>query len=120
MLVAAIVRDKQRLVAAYQATLSGHRDLRRDVRVLLVHHRDHLRALGATAEKSTRPDRSGSLREALASLRQLEIDATRSLRGQALAARSGDLARVVAAMAASSAQHADLLGALAATSRRRP
>jgi len=120
MLVAAIVRDKQRLVAAYQATLSGHRSLRRDIRVLLVHHRDHLDALGAAAAKPARPDRGGSLREAVAGLRRLEIDATRSLRGRALAARSGDLARVIAAMAASSAQHADLLGALAATSRRRP
>ena len=120
MLVAAVVRDKQRLVAAYRAQLSRFRDLGRDVRVLLVHHQEHLVVLGAAANESTRHVRSGSVREAVASLRRLEIDATRSLEGQALAARSGDLARVIASMAASSAQHADILEALAATSRRRP
>ena len=115
-----MVRDERRLEAAYRAAVTRHRVLRREVGPLIAHHQAHLKMLGAAPDQSSQRDRSRSARDAVAALRQLEIDATSSLRRHALAARSGDLARVIASMAASSAQHGDVLGAVVAAPRSRP
>lgn len=114
--VDAVRRDEDRLVAAYRSV--GQR--RPELRILQAHHRHHVRLLGGEPSHAapTRPRQT--TRAALKWLRGLETQAAAHRRGDALAAVSGDLARVLAAMAASSAQHVVVLDALSATSRRDP
>jgi DNA-binding NarL/FixJ family response regulator len=119
-LVAAVVREEQRLVVAYRTVMARHRQLRPALSVLLDHHETHLEVLGAAANGSGAPSRGRSERAALALLRRLEADTIASLRRSAVGARSGDLARALASMAASGAQHVVVLDGLAGASRRGP
>ena len=111
-LVMAVVRDQQRLVAAYRAELGRHRELRSALGALLDHHETHLDVLRAAARGSGESTPGRSVQQAVAHLRRLEADATTFLRSQANAASSGELARVLASMAASAAQHVVVLDGL--------
>lgn len=107
-LVAAVVRDEQRLLNAYRS-VSFHGELRRELADLSDHHRSHLQVLGAAPEAvaPTRPGLAATVQ--LRQLERIESGAVAQRRRDALAARSGDLARTLAAMAASSAQHVVVL-----------
>lgn len=117
-LVAAVRRDEQRLVATYRAASQRHPQLRPDVEVLQAHHVAHLEVLGAGAAGAREPARGRSARQAVLDLRRRERQAVSDRRRDALAAGSGELARVLAAMAASSAQHVVVLDGLARPARR--
>lgn len=105
-LVAAVVRAENRLLDAYQAVLGGSAGT---LHAFAEHHRQHVLLLGGLPDQRTGRRR---LSRDLQRLRDLEDMAATRLRGQALAARSGDLARVLASMSASSAQHAVVLNRL--------
>lgn len=119
-LVDAVRRDEDRLFAAYRAALRKHRQLRRDLAVLQGHHEAHLEVLGARPAGSDAPAATGSARQAVADLARRERAAVAGRRRDSGAATSGELARVLAAMAASSAQHVVVLDALSKNSRWDP
>jgi len=112
-LIATVVADEQRLVRAYAASTVGRAQIDAALSVLADHHRSRLRILGERAAdaRPTRP--ASSPAAALGRLGRLEAGVVERRRRGALAARSGDLARILAAMAAGSAQHVVVLAELA-------
>jgi hypothetical protein len=98
------------LLATYRSTLRRHGELARVLRPLGAHHAEHLAVL---APKD--PPRVGggpvprSRREALVALRGREQAVARSRRAATIAAASGDLARILASVAACQAQHGQIL-----------
>ena len=114
-LVAAVLQDEDRLVTAYRIHGVGRPDLRRELDTLADHHRSHLRVLGGAPAQAAPTTPRVSPAVGVRRLRQLEAGAVEQRRRDAVAARSGDLARVLAAMAASSAQHVVVLERLALT-----
>jgi hypothetical protein len=114
----------ERMVALYEATMERHRDLRGDLRGLLAAHRAHAAALGEAAPPARgtggpgagsrqpatpRPDVAGRPGAAVRELRAAERDASDELQAAAARADSGPFARLLASMAAASAQHARVL-----------
>lgn len=119
-LVTTVRRDEGRIVAAYRGVLRQQPQLRPDLDVLQAHHETHIDVLGGRTAGIPASAPAGSARAAVADLMRLEQQAVAARRDDALAARSGELARVLAAMAASSAQHAVVLDNLSTTARRGP
>lgn len=115
LLLSAVRRDEARLIGEYRAVISQHRQLRRDLDPLLDHHRTHLVVLGTNADRSSSPvDHNGAETRrtsgaAISKLQKVEDIASYDRRHDALAAHTGELARFLAAMSASSAQHAVVL-----------
>lgn len=108
------------LLAAYRAALDRYPGLRGRLSGLAAHHARHRQLLGGGRERAAGPDRSPSVRAALAALARLEV-ATRRRRVQATTrARSGDLARVLASIAACQSQHLLVLALLAPTAPPAP
>jgi len=114
-LVAAVLQGEDRLVTAYRIHGVDRPDLRRELETLADHHRSHLRVLGGAPAQAAPATPRVSPAVGVRRLRQLEAGAVEQRRRDAVAARSGDLARVLAAMAASSAQHVVVLERLALT-----
>jgi hypothetical protein len=112
-LVAAALDDTRRLRAVYAALTDRHPGTRRVVAPLRAHLDEHLAALGDDgASTGARPTTVARSRpKALRSVRRSEQQASAARLADAVAAESGDLARVLAAMAAAHAQHALVLGA---------
>lgn len=111
-LVAAAVADARDLVTAYAALPEQHRELRRVAAPLQAHLLEHLAALGEPAEPSTAPAapaRRQAVRHLVRHLVRAERRARDARADDAVSAGSGDLARVLASIAASHAQHAVVL-----------
>jgi hypothetical protein len=119
----------QAMVALYEETLRRHGGLRRDLEPLLTAHRAHAEALGEAAPptrgpagpnsgpgagagsraQQARPDVPGRAGAALRELRAAERRAADDLHVATGRADSGAFARLLASMAAASAQHARVL-----------
>ncbi len=106
------------LQASYRGLIRTHPSIRPRVEVLADQLGEHLIALGAPASPSdpaTRaPRRQG---RALAQVRDAESGAGADRLADSLLAESGDLARVLASVAACHAQHVDVLESLLRTDR---
>lgn len=110
-LAAATARQAAELVAAYRATTRRHPQLRPRLTALATHHERHLRVLGGDAVGADPGRRApASVRSALARLSRSESALRRRRASAAGRAESGDLARVLASVAACQAQHLVLLG----------
>lgn len=100
-----------RLVGDYAGLVAAHPEVRRAVVPLRAHLLEHLTALGESAgNESVRSPRSRQL--ALRALAAAERTATQERLADARTAASGDLARVLASIAASHAQHVVVLDGL--------
>lgn len=119
-LVVAARRTVVQLVAAYDATLRRHRRLRPTLATMLERHRRHADVLGGAVTDEPRGTTGSApvpepiqvprrARLAVAALRVAEQNAQRTHLRHTRAAQSGALARVLASMAASEAQHVTLL-----------
>jgi len=109
------LRDTTRLAATYDAVIARHRRLRSTLsgaRTDLQEHLDVLSgALGDTGAESGRPPAvPGSARAAERRLAEIETAMVRRRRRDAVDAESGELARLLGSIAASHAQHVELLG----------
>ena len=109
------LRDTTRLAATYDAVIARHRGLRSTLagpRADLQEHLDVLSgALGDTdAEPGRPPAVPGSTRAAVRRLADIETSMVRRRGRDAVDAESGELARLLASIAASHAQHRELLG----------
>jgi hypothetical protein len=110
-LVARAVTRARGLVADYAGLVAAHPDVRRAVSPLRGHLVEHLTALGEKAgSEAARSPRSRQ--RALRALLATERTALQERLADARTADSGDLARVLASIAASHAQHALLLDRL--------
>ncbi|QIK66943.1 hypothetical protein G7072_11845 [Nocardioides sp. HDW12B] len=108
-LVATALNAELAAVDVLERTRRRHPRLRGATESALATHRAHVRLLQGTTDKApTRPSERrpvpGRPPQALAALVQLEAQVSSGHVSTALAARSGALARVVASMAAASAQ----------------
>jgi Domain of unknown function (DUF4439) len=113
-IVAAALRDATRLAASYAAALDRHPDLEGLLADLLADVEEHVDVLtGATddSDGETRADSTvpRSARDARRWLADLEKQAIRRRRTDSVAAESGDLARLLASMAACHSQHVRVL-----------
>ena len=86
-----------------------HDSLRRALAGLARVHEAHLEVLGSREPTGERPPRTRSAADALALLRRRELRQQRLLADNALSARSGRLARLLASMSAAIAQQLTLL-----------
>lgn len=119
LLVVAAVSTVDDLVTAYLSTQRRHPRLRRALQPLLARHRTHLKVLRSTVDGSEPADweQSGGgspevprrADAALASLRDAESAAAGTHLVHTGRAQSGALARLLASVAASEAQHVALL-----------
>lgn len=108
--MAAAVATHRELQSAYRGLASTHPSTRPDVRTLVDHLGEHLRALGQPAAPSRPPARTPHrVRAALAGVRDAESSAVADRSAAARLAESGDLARALASIAACHAQHTDAL-----------
>ena len=113
-LVATALNAELAAVDVLERTRRRHPRLRGATDSALATHREHVRLLrGTTDQAPTRPSERrpvpGRPPQALAALVQLEAQVSSGHVSTALAARSGALARVVASMAAASAQLEQIL-----------
>ena len=120
---------EQAALAAIQGTLERHHRLRETLAPMLVAHRAHVSLLAQAAPKGSPSSATSSPSgaspapfrvrsgggEALRSLSEMELGLTTSTKRGSFAAESGAFARLLASMAAASAQHSALL--LRASSR---
>lgn len=109
--VASALLDLQRLAARYTATAQVHRSLRAPLRPLRRQLAEQATVLGGTldARPLLRTPQVPSSGRALRALQDAERRAGAARRIDALAAVSGQLARLLAALAASHAQHVVVL-----------
>ncbi|UYM04478.1 hypothetical protein [Solicola gregarius] len=109
-LIASALADQERLLARCLAVRAAHHSLRTTLAPIADHHRVHVEILGGDPTKRrARIKVPSSEPKALAALRDLE-DAARTRRtSDANRAASGEFARVLAAIAASEAQHVQVL-----------
>lgn len=113
-LVSRALRDAARLAATYDAVLDRHKRLRElmaDLRADLTEHLDVLSGTADDAGPTTDPIGRvpRSARAARRRLAAAEETAARRRRKDAIAAESGELARLLASIAANHAQHQRLL-----------
>ncbi len=119
-LAATVLRDEQRVLDLVRATTEQHPRLKAVLSVVEAAHRAHVDLLTAAVPEEQRPPAAaepavpgGSVAPrpsaALAALARREDRLALVGRRSALEARSGAFARVLASMAASSAQHASVL-----------
>lgn len=111
-LVARAVEQTRRLAESYDGLAVRHPGTRRATALLRTHLREHLDALGDQAPATARRPTPRSRRRAVRALAAAEQAASAARLDDALIAASGDLARVLASMAASHAQHALILSEL--------
>jgi hypothetical protein len=112
--VSRALRDASRLAAAYAATLARHPDLRRRLAGLRADIDEHVDVLtdaagDATGRSPSTPKVPRSARAARRQLATLEERAAERRRRDAGRVESGELGRLLAAMAACHAQHLRLL-----------
>jgi hypothetical protein len=98
-------------VGDYTGLVAAHPEVRRAVVPLRAHLVEHLTALGESAGNEPAPS-ARSRRRALDALAAAERTATQDRLADARTAASGDLARVLASIAASHAQHVVVLDGL--------
>jgi hypothetical protein len=119
-LVVHALRLERSMVRRLEATGRRHASLRRRLRQPLVVHRAHVGLLSRAVEGgSTRPGQPSergprppaTAKDALVALARAEQTLRDDQVASATRARSGDLARVLAGMAAAAAQQASVLGA---------
>lgn len=117
-LLAQVTVATEAMVRLYREVSRRHRGLRRELGPLLRAHRAHARALGDAAPPGgdVGAPRTGAVdeipggrRAALRTLRRAERRSADELLGLAGEARSGTFARLLASMAAASAQHVVVL-----------
>ncbi|MFY0409123.1 hypothetical protein [Solicola sp. PLA-1-18] len=131
-LVAAALADQQRVLAVAVATRSVHPALAATLDPVVEHHRTHVTVLGGSPDDASTPSPTASTSPSATASPNLptisadpavalsELGAAERAAGEArgsnsTAAASGDLARVLAAMAAGQAQHVVVLAAAAAS-----
>ncbi|MDN5853980.1 MAG: hypothetical protein L0K86_14255 [Actinomycetia bacterium] len=110
-LMADALADQEQMLALCLAVRAQHKSARKVLAPLVRHHREHVRVLGG--DPSSRRARSGmssSQKKALTALRRKESTAAKQRAHDAQRAKSGELARVLAAIAASQLQHEFVLG----------
>lgn len=109
-IVAAAVATHRGLQATYRGLTRVHPSTRPQVEVLVDQLAAHLSALGQPAAATDPPARTLRRRSrALTEVRDAEASAGSDRLADSLLAESGDLARVLASVAASHAQHVDVL-----------
>jgi len=117
-MIASAVVSHRALQASYRGLTRAHPSTRPDVEVLVDHLGEHLSALGHPVSPTDPPSRTeGNQTRALARLRAAEATAGADRAAASLVAESGDLARVLASVAACHAQHVALLDDLLETGR---
>ena len=112
-LVAAAVEDVTTTMLLVVGTRDRHPRLRRDLGGLERMHDEHLAALGSTDQSAQDPSVPPDAGSALRQLRRRELAHQRQLVDHAVAARSGQLAGLLASMSAAVAQQLALLPAKA-------
>ena len=111
-LITAALADQERLLATCLGVRARHKSTRQTLAPIVEHHREHIRVLGG--EPSNQRDRSripSAPGKALRALRQKEAAAAKRRASNAQQAEAGELARVLAAIAASQRQHEYVLDA---------
>ncbi len=117
-IVAAVVASHQALQSVYRALVRAHPSTRPQGEVLIDHLAEHLSALGEPTTPGGPPRRMSPRRSrAVASVRAAEASARRDRTADSLLAESGDLARVLASVAACHAQHVIVLDDLQRSGR---
>ena len=119
------LRDTVRLAATYDAVLARHQRLRPTLRGPRADLQEHLDVLSGTLGDGTTASGKplslpGSPNAALRQLASDENAMLRRRRRDAIRAESGELARLLASIAASHAQHVELLGGRAKEWRSEP
>lgn len=120
----AVAQSERALLASYDEALAAHPDLADDLAPLRAQHEAHLAGIGrtqapaspASATAAALPRTSDAVLAALASA---ERRAQRQRSRACEAARDAALVRTLALVAASEAQHAEVLDGLAGTQDRR-
>jgi hypothetical protein len=113
VLVDRAVAGARDLAAAYAALAARHPDTRRTTAPLRAHVVEHLTALGEEPVAGGRARAVRSRQQAVRAVLAAERAASAARLDDAVAAASGDLARVLASIGASHAQHALVLERLA-------
>jgi hypothetical protein len=108
-LVANAVASGRELAGAYTALVARHPDTARATAPLRAHLREHLAALGDEARPTRPAPAVRSRQRAVMAVMTAERAASSARLEDAVAAASGDLARALASIAASHAQHALVL-----------
>jgi len=109
-LVGRAARSARHLLGAYASLGVGHPDTRRTTAPLRAHLVEHLTAWGERpTDVRRRPRASRSRQRAIANVSAAERRASDLRVADAVAAESGELARVLASVAAAHAQHAVML-----------
>jgi len=112
-LLSAARRDEARVLHLIEAVLLRHRDLRPQLSPLAEHHRIHLDVLDTEVGVRRPPAVPRTAVAAVRGLQRAERRTSQLRGGEADTAQSGELARYLASMSASSAQHVVVLDALA-------
>ncbi|UPK76604.1 hypothetical protein MU582_08205 [Nocardioidaceae bacterium SCSIO 66511] len=109
-LIASALADQERILARALAVRAAHRSLRQTLSPVVEHHRTHVEILGGEVSKRrAQVDVPQAPGKALRMLRRFEETAAEHRTSDARRARSGEFARVLAAIAASQSQHVYLL-----------
>lgn len=117
-IVAAAVATHTTLLGSYRELIAAHPSTRPGVAVLVDQLGAHLSALGGAGSPTDQPARTSAGRTlALTRLRGAESRASADRLADCLLAGSGDLARVLASVAACHAQHVDVLDDLVRAQR---
>lgn len=120
-LAGAAAREAARMLALYRAGLRRHPSLRGLLQPFADHHAEHLAVLAERRPLPADPAPRAVPRKpraVLTVLRRAEQRSARSRRSAMLEARSGDLARVLASVAACQAQHVVILADESRRARR--
>jgi len=108
-LVANAVASGRELAGAYAALVARHPDTGPPTAPLREHLREHLTALGHDGGPTTQATAARTRQRAVRTVMTAERAASSARLADAVAAASGDLARALASIAASHAQHALVL-----------
>lgn len=111
-LVERAVASGRRLVADYAGLVTAHPDVRRTTAPLRDHLVEQLTALGEDVTATKPNSAARSRQQALRTIATAERSASRARLEDAGEAASGDVARILASIAASHAQHALVLEGL--------
>jgi hypothetical protein len=112
-LVERAIAGARDLAAAYAALAARHPDTRRTTAALRAHVNEHLTALGQEPAADGQGRSVRSRKQAVRAVLTAERTASAARLDDAVAASSGDLARVLASIGASHAQHVLVLERLA-------
>lgn len=102
-----VAASERNLIAAYTSAISAYPKLAAVLGPLRDQHRDHLNAVGGTADELPGPSNSSTgAKAALSALTAAELVAARERVAQCVAAQAKDLAWTLSLIGSSEAQHA--------------